>query len=69
MGTYVPKQHTGRPMGDMHDTLWASLSLWLDEPPENISLGPYTYALVRDASCVPFSKEEDCTRNQWMTTW
>lgn len=45
---YVPGQHTAKPIGYKHDTIFAFVELWADEPPECIVLGDYRYRLERE---------------------
>ena len=45
---YKPYQHVGRPLGSSHDTLFASVELWLDELPDTIVLANHRYRLTSD---------------------
>lgn len=40
---YIPHQHKARPQGSEHDTLFASIELWLDQLPDVIVLGGHRY--------------------------
>lgn len=44
-GCYVPHQHRAKPQGCDHDTIFASVELWADSPPNKIRLGEYVYVL------------------------
>lgn len=43
---YHPHQHQSKPLGCQHETLYASVELWVDDPPDIIELGAETYARV-----------------------
>ena len=40
---YVPYQHTARIQGSHHDTVYASVELWLDKLPDVIIFGDIRY--------------------------
>lgn len=47
MSEYRPPQHTGRPQGCQHDTIFAAVELWADMPPSTIVLGEFRYELKK----------------------
>lgn len=42
-GKYVPHQHQSKPLGCTHETIFASVELWVDDPPDVIEFGCYRY--------------------------
>lgn len=42
-GKYVPHQHQSKPIGCTHETIFASVELWVDDPPDVIEFGCYRY--------------------------
>ena len=45
---YVPRQHHYTQYGSLHDTLYAAVELWLDDPPDVIEFGSYRYELKKN---------------------
>lgn len=45
MSEYRPLQHQSMPQGYEHETIFASIELWADDPPEYIMLGDFRYKL------------------------
>ena len=45
---YVPYQHTARIQGSHHDTVYASVELWLDKLPDVIIFGDIRFVQERD---------------------
>lgn len=56
-GAYVPNYHKAKPIGYEHDTIFASVELWADDPPERIAFGDLVYALERTSEKNP---EKSC---------
>lgn len=45
--TYIPHQHTAKPQGCDHVTIFASVELWEDDPPDVISFGKHRYRIEK----------------------
>ena len=43
---YTPHQHMAQPQGCSHMTIFASVELWHDDPPDVIEIGEYRYGRI-----------------------
>lgn len=55
MSEYRPYQHQSKPQGCEHESIFANVELWTDDPPEYILLGDYRYKLdsTKEEACQP----------------
>ena len=47
MSEYRPYQHKSKPQGCEHESIYANVELWVDDPPAVIMLGDFRYRLER----------------------